>query len=191
MKNETKTIKQAFPAFLKATENTRVAAQTLSLAIGEAHKAGKLESELNPLLAKLNNDAKADGTPEQIEAYGIANRIKSMVYDVTQGAHSLSKVKGGKGYQVSIAKTRNPSKPSYAKIIGDLKRTQDDIAKLPKSMQKKLADLSKMLEASIAAVSDLTLEHVGVAKKLEIPEDMPEIEPTTLNDVEGIVATMQ
>lgn len=169
------TIKQAFPAFLKATSNTRKAAQTLSQCINEAFDKGTLESELNPFLEKLNSDAKANGTPAQIEAHEVSNRVRSMVYDVTQGKHCISKVKNGKGFQVSTTKTRKPAKATYAKVVIDLKRVQADIDALPKAMKKELAELVIMLKASIAHVSSLGLTDAGVSltetAKIDVLQD--------------------
>ena len=162
------TIKQAFPAFLKATSNTRRAAQTLSKCIGEAFDKGTLETELNPFLQKLNADAKANGTPEQTEAHEVSNRVRSMVYDVTQGKHCISKVKGGKGFQVSTTKTRKPAKASYARVVIDLKRVQADIDALPKAMKKELDELAIMLKSSIAHVSNLGLKDAGVSPIVDV-----------------------
>jgi len=182
-------VSAAFPAWLKADKACTETATTLGKAIAASFQTGTLEADLNPYLAKLNNDVKSDGTDAQIEAYNIANKLKSMVYYQTGEARTTKKVKGGKGFQISTPKTRAEPVPSYAPYIKLLGKVQETIAALPKDMRDNLTlEIATTLPTMLEHAETLALAKLGVspekAEAVEILID-DELEATTLDDMLG------
>jgi methyl coenzyme M reductase beta subunit len=164
-------VSTAFPAWLRADKACTEKATTLGKAIAASFQAGTLEADLNPYLAKLNNDVKADGTDAQIEAYGIANKLKSMVYYQTGEQRTMKKVRGGKGFEISIPKARAESAPSYAAYIKLLGKVQEVIAAMPKDMRATLkSEATETLPEMLEHAEALALAKLGVSPKAEVVE---------------------
>mgnify|MGYP003658993120 CR=1 FL=1 len=180
----TKTTKQptvlsvstAFPAWLRADKACTEKATTLGKAINASFQAGTLEPDLNPYLAKLNNDVKKDGTDAQIEAYNIANKLKSMVYYQTGEERTTSKVKGGKGFQISTPKTRAEPDASYAPYIKLLLKAKDLISEMPKDMRTSLTSDALVILTMLERAENLALGKLGIAEKTETEAVEDELE---------------
>jgi len=167
--NNGPTVAKAFKSWLTAENNVNAAGEILGSSIHASFERGDLEPDLNPVLSKLNNDVKASGTPEQARNFKIFNQIKSMVYYQTDNARTLTKVKDGRGFQVSIPRPRKEPEASYAAYLKALDKAKSELEALPRELAQKMHFLGhgSTLEYMVKDASNAALEHSGVSIEIE------------------------